>query len=63
MANTTNRGGFSVEYAMDTRANPKGFKATGDELASLSRLRDDWHGEWNYLVLPLPYLGVVPAGA
>ena len=59
IASTTNRGGLSVGCAVDRREYPKGVKVTDDELASLALQRDGWHGEWNYLIAPLPHLDVM----
>lgn len=61
IAATTNRGGLTVECAMDANEYPKGVKVTDEELASLALERDAWHGEWNYVMSPLPHLDVVEA--
>ena len=63
IAATTNRGGLAVECAMDGREYPKGVKVTDEELASLSLERDGWHGDWNYVISPLPHLDVLPRRA
>ena len=63
IANTTNRGGLSVECAMDTNEYPNGIRVADEEIASLALERDLWHGEWNYLISPLPNLDVVAEGA
>ena len=59
ISGTTNRDGLTVECAMDTREYPKGVKVTDEEIASLALERDSWHGEWNYVVSPLPHLDVL----
>ena len=48
---------------MDGREYPKGVKVTDEELASLSLERDGWHGDWNYVISPLPHLDVLPRRA
>ena len=63
IAATTNSGGLSVECAMDTKDYPRGVRVTDEELASLSLERDGWHGEWNYVLTPLPHLEVLPQRA
>ena len=63
IAATTNSGGLSVECAMDRAEYPKGVRVSDDEMSSLSLGRDAWHGEWNYLISPLPHLDVLPAEA
>ena len=40
VANATNRGGLSVECAMDAREYPRGIRVTDDEIASLALERD-----------------------
>jgi Rhodopirellula transposase DDE domain len=37
---------------MDSHAYPTGKKVTDDELAALHLLREAFHGEWNYTILP-----------
>lgn len=59
ISNTTNSRGLSVECAMDTREYAKGIKVTDEEIASLALERDAWHGEWNYVLSPLPHLDVL----
>jgi Rhodopirellula transposase DDE domain len=49
---TTTRSGLKVRAALDTGAYPLGVKVSDRELAAVPLRRHDWHGEWNYTVLP-----------
>ena len=62
IAATTNKGGLSVECAMDTGEYPKGIRVTDDEMAALALERDGWRGDWNYVISPLPHLEVLGTG-
>ena len=37
---------------MDGQSYPTGRKVTDEELAALQLLKDAFHGEWNYTILP-----------
>jgi hypothetical protein len=49
---TTTRSGLKVRAALDKGAYPLGVKVSDRELAAVPMRRHDWHGEWNYTVLP-----------
>jgi hypothetical protein len=49
---TTTRSGLKVRAALDQSAYPLGVKVSDRELAAVPLRRHDWHGEWNYTVLP-----------
>jgi hypothetical protein len=49
---TTTRSGLKVRAALDNGAYPLGVKVSDGELAAVPLRRHDWHGEWNYTVLP-----------
>jgi Rhodopirellula transposase DDE domain len=49
---TTTRSGLKVRAALDNGAYPLGVKVSDRELAAVPMRRHDWHGEWNYTVLP-----------
>jgi hypothetical protein len=49
---TTTRSGLRVRAALDNGAYPLGVKVSDGELAAVPLRRHDWHGEWNYTVLP-----------
>ena len=52
IANTTSRQGLRIQAAIDENSYAKGIKITDAQLASLSIERLEFHGEWNYRVLP-----------
>jgi transposase len=52
IANTTNRGGLVVRARLDRRRYPIGKKVTPKELRALKIERDDFHGDWNYVLRP-----------
>jgi hypothetical protein len=52
IANTTNRGGLVVRARLDRRRYPTGKKVTPKELRALKIERDDFHGDWNYVLRP-----------
>jgi hypothetical protein len=49
---TTTRSGLKVRAALDNGPYPLGVKVSDQELAAVPMRRHDWHGEWNYTVLP-----------
>ena len=52
IAATTTEAGLTVESRLDTHTYPKGLKPTKKERASIHLQRDEFHGEWNYIILP-----------
>ena len=52
IAGTTTTKGLHVHAELDTRAYPTGVKVSDQEMAHLHLLRDEFHGEWNYEILP-----------
>jgi hypothetical protein len=52
ISNTTNRGGLVVRARLDRRRYPIGKKVSAKELRELNIERDDFHGDWNYIVRP-----------
>lgn len=52
IAATTTRKGLKVRAELDTGHYPKGIKVTDEELKTVRILREDFHGEWNYSILP-----------
>jgi hypothetical protein len=49
---TRTRSGLRVQAELDPRSYPLGVKVSNKELAAVPLKRYDWHGEWNYTVLP-----------
>ena len=52
IANTKNRGGLVVRARLDRRSYPTGKKVPPKELRALRIERDDFHGDWNYVLRP-----------
>ena len=46
------RSGRRVHAGLDKGAYPLGVRVSDRELAAVPLGRHDWHGEWNYTVLP-----------
>jgi len=53
IASTTTQTGLKIEAAIDTNVYPKGLRGTDEELRKLNIQKADFHGEWNYTILPL----------
>jgi len=52
IAATRTRSGLRVQAELDQRSYPLGVRVSDRELAAVPLQRHDWHGEWNYTVLP-----------
>src|SRR5450432_1143801 len=52
IAGTTTRKGLKVHAEIDGRSYPAGIKVPDEEMAQIKLRRDDFHGEWNYEILP-----------
>jgi Rhodopirellula transposase DDE domain len=52
IAGTTTRKGLKVRSEIDDRRYPTGIKIPDSEMAQIRLRRDDFHGEWNYKILP-----------
>ena len=52
IASTTTRKGLKVQAELDSNLYPKGIKVTDEEFASIRISRDEFHGEWNYTIMP-----------
>ncbi|MBE0548287.1 MAG: ISAzo13 family transposase [Rubrivivax sp.] len=49
---TTTPKGLRVRAALDTEEYPTGIKVDGATMASLHLIPDEFHGEWNYAIIP-----------
>jgi hypothetical protein len=52
IAATTTRTGLRVRAEIDPARYPQGVKVSDQEVATLRIERDEFHGEWNYSILP-----------
>ena len=53
IAATTTTKGLKVRAEIDSAHYPKGIKVTDEELEAIQIKRDEFHGEWNYSILPV----------
>lgn len=49
---TTSSTGLTVRCELDENLYPAGIKVSDQEMAALNIVRDEFHGEWNYTILP-----------
>ncbi|HEY9625667.1 MAG TPA: ISAzo13 family transposase [Coleofasciculaceae cyanobacterium] len=52
IANTTTTTGLNVKAALDEGCYPTGIEITDEQFDSIHLEKDDFHGEWNYKILP-----------
>src|SRR5437867_368371 len=52
IGSTTTRKGLRIQAALDTGCYPKGIKVKDEALAQVQIERDEFHGDWNYAILP-----------
>jgi len=52
ISNTTNRGGLVVRARLDRRNYPIGKRVSAKEFRALNIERDEFHGDWNYVIRP-----------
>jgi len=49
---TTTREGLVVEASLDENKYPAGIRISDEEMEQLNLVKEDFHGEWNYTLLP-----------
>jgi transposase len=54
IAATTTKSGLWVRAEIDPGKYPKGVKVSDKEVAAIRLERDQFHGEWNYTIVPRP---------
>jgi hypothetical protein len=52
IANTSTATGLSVRAVLDTGQYPTGISYSDKDIAALPLVRHDFHGDWNYTLLP-----------
>lgn len=52
IASTTTKKGLKVNAKIDESIYEKGIVVTADELAQIELIRNEFHGEWNYMIKP-----------
>lgn len=56
IASTTTSTGLEVRCAVDPTTYERGIRVTDEEMGSIDIVRDDFHGDWNYVIRPRPQL-------
>ena len=54
IAATTTRTGLNVKCEVDAASYPAGIKVSDDDMAMLNLTPHEFHGEWNYTIVPKP---------
>lgn len=49
---TTTKKGLQVECQLDRNSYPKGIKIPDEMMEQINIIRSDFHGEWNYTIIP-----------
>ncbi len=52
IASTKTKTGLKVRSKLDKRRYPVGIKIPDKQMKTLELVRDDFHGEWNYMIVP-----------
>jgi len=52
IAATTTQRGLTIQAELDRGRYPTGITVPDDELAAVNLKRADFHGDWNYRILP-----------
>ena len=56
IASTTTSTGLEVRCAVDEATYERGIRVTDEEMGAIDIVRDDFHGDWNYVIRPRPQL-------
>jgi hypothetical protein len=54
IAATTTETGLRVSCELDRNSYPSGIKVSKEDMAGINLQKDEFHGEWNYTILPQP---------
>jgi hypothetical protein len=52
IGNTKTDTGLAIQAALDEKEYPTGIKVTDEELSEVRIKRNEFHGEWNYTIMP-----------
>jgi hypothetical protein len=52
IGNTKTKSGLKVQAELDTNSYPTGIKVSDEELAAVQIKRAEFHGDWNYTIMP-----------
>lgn len=53
IANTRTKKGLSIKAKLDEKEYQKGIKISDEELYQVNITKDNFHGEWNYIIAPI----------
>jgi len=53
IGSTTTAKGLKVRAELDKNKYEKGIKVSDEEFKRLNIIKDEFHGEWNYTILPI----------
>jgi hypothetical protein len=54
IGNTTTKTGLRIRASLDSQIDPTGIAVPDQEMAALNLEKSEFHGEWNYRILPRP---------
>ena len=52
IGNTTTRTGLKIKAGLDNRTYETGIKVSKEDLSAVNIQRDEFHGDWNYTIIP-----------
>ena len=52
IANTTTAKGLKINCDTDETEYEKGIKVSEEDMEALNLIKNEWHGDWNYIILP-----------
>ncbi len=52
IASTKTTKGLEIRSMLDENVYEKGIKVTDEELDAVNLVKSDFHGEWNYTIVP-----------
>ena len=58
ISSTTTKSGLTVKAEIDLNKYPKGIKVSDAQMRLLAIRRNEFHGEWNYILNPQPILNL-----
>ncbi len=52
IANTTTKTGLAIQAELNNKLYPTGIKVSDEDFNAINIARDEFHGEWNYIISP-----------
>lgn len=53
ISNTTTKTGLKIQAELDENIYQKGRKISDGQLAKINLIKDEFHGNWNYIIKPI----------